>query len=64
MSTYVLTPAPSGSLCQSLTHGVGSPDQVATNIASVMLTPDVIAQVCLCPPCCLELLTATDSAGG
>lgn len=67
MSAFILVPAPTGSVCQSLAHAEDDPVQVASVVASVMLTADVIAQVNLCHPCADMLVGATqtaDYAGG
>ena len=55
MSGHVLIPAPFGSLCQSLAHLVKGPMHLATVVASVSLTPDIVADVHLCPECAATL---------
>ena len=55
MSVYRLLAAPFGSLCQSLAHPVKGPMHAATVVASVSLTPDIVADVHLCPECAATL---------
>ena len=59
----MLLTAPHGSLCQSLAHDWHE-DVPATTLASVVIAPNIVADVCLCAPCTAGLTAATDSAGG
>ena len=62
VSDFWLRDAHDGDVCQSMVHDVGV-DVPAVKIASALLANFIAAQVALCADC-VELLPATDSAGG